>query len=75
MNFEQNGSCDQKMLLLKYPISMLFDFYSSQRKFTNKDALDFCTEGKPHMDYVLKGIERMTPYIKIYNAEINEQSM
>ena len=38
MNFEQNDSCDQKMLLLKYPTSMLFDFYSSQRKFTNKDA-------------------------------------
>ena len=29
MNFEQNGSCDQKMLLLKYLLQSLYNFVST----------------------------------------------
>ena len=37
MNFEQNGSCDQKMLLLKYTKLIKFYFYSSLIPNYSKD--------------------------------------
>ena len=50
MNFEQNDSCDQKMLLLKYFKDILFNFYSREGNVCNDRGKCKCgkCECSPH---------------------------
>ena len=54
MNFEQNGSCDQKILLFKYVHQSLYNFISTL--VMNHQTCPFChtAEKVPEMTLALK---------------------